>query len=41
MTYCYYEEDLDIIKRGVKGNYSRIKKIPDFAYFSPRGLYMG
>lgn len=33
-AYCYDPEVLKNLNKGVKGNYSRIKKIPDFAYFS-------
>ena len=36
--YCHSSEK---IKSKVKGNYSRIKKIPDFAYFSPREFIKG
>jgi len=41
MNYCYSPEDLKCIKRGNKGNFSRIKKIPDFAYFSPKEFIYG
>jgi replicative DNA helicase Mcm len=39
-SYCYNKE-IDSIKRGVKGNYSRIKRIPDFLFFSPREFIYG
>ena len=38
--FCY-NENLMCIKRGVKGNYSRIKKIPNFTYFSPKEFIYG
>lgn len=41
MAYSYDSEDLKKIKRGIKGNFSRIKKIPDFAYFSPKEFIYG
>ena len=34
--YCYGDK-LNFVKK-VKGNYSRIKKVPSFAYFSPRNF---
>lgn len=40
-AYCYNKNDLDKIKRGVKGNFSRIKKIPGFAFFSPKEFIYG
>jgi len=40
-TYCYNKEDLNNIKKGIKGNYSRIKKIPEFSYFSPKEFIYG
>jgi len=39
-SYCYNKEIISI-KRGVKGNYSRIKKIPDFLFFSPKEFICG
>ena len=41
MACSYDSEDLKKIKRGIKGNFSRIKKIPDFAYFSPKEFIYG
>ncbi|MDP2924801.1 MAG: LAGLIDADG family homing endonuclease [Nanoarchaeota archaeon] len=40
-SYCYYESDLKNIKKGIKGNYSKIKKIPGFAFFSPKEFIYG
>ncbi len=40
-SYCYNKNDLDIIIKGTKGNYSRIKKIPEFLFFSPREFIYG
>ncbi len=40
-NYCYDKEKINSIKRGVKGNYSRIKKIPDFLFFSPKEFIYG
>lgn len=36
---CYINAEK--IKNKVKGNFSRIKKIPDFCYFSPKGFCYG
>ncbi|MBU3906684.1 MAG: ATP-binding protein [Nanoarchaeota archaeon] len=36
--YCYDKGD---IKTKVKGNYSRIKKIPEFSYFAPKEFIKG
>lgn len=41
MAFCYDKKDLNNIKKGIKGNYSRIKKIPGFAYFSPKEFIYG
>ncbi|MDP3026488.1 MAG: LAGLIDADG family homing endonuclease, partial [Nanoarchaeota archaeon] len=41
MAYCYDSEDLKLIKKGIKGNFSRIKKIPEFLYFAPREFIYG
>jgi len=35
-AYCYDTEGLKSINKGVKGNYSRIKKIPGFMHFAPK-----
>ena len=40
-SYCYDKKEINSIKRRVKGNYSRIKKIPDFLFFSPREFICG
>lgn len=48
-AYCYSEKDLNELTKGTKGNYSRIKKIPEFLHFAPRefiynmisGLFLG
>jgi len=40
-AYCYSQQDLPNVKKGTKGNYSRIKKLPDFAYFAPIGFIRG
>ncbi|MFA5174134.1 MAG: LAGLIDADG family homing endonuclease [Candidatus Pacearchaeota archaeon] len=39
--YCYDKEKIDNIKKGAKGNYSRIKKIPEFSYFAPKEFIYG
>ena len=38
---CYNQELKKEIKTKVKGTYSRIKKIPDFAYFAPKKFIKG
>ncbi len=40
-AYCYNKKDLDILKKGTKGNYSRIKKIPEFLFFAPKKFING
>jgi replicative DNA helicase Mcm len=46
-AYCYNEKDLEMVEKGVesvkgvKGNYSRIKKIPEFLFFAPREFIYG
>ncbi|MBT4135598.1 hypothetical protein HOD75_03040 [archaeon] len=40
-TYCYDKKDLKNLKNGVKGNYSRIKKIPEFLFFAPKEFIYG
>ncbi len=37
--YCYDKENF--VDNKTKGNYSRIKKIPDFAFFAPREFIKG
>ncbi|MFA5992788.1 MAG: LAGLIDADG family homing endonuclease [Candidatus Pacearchaeota archaeon] len=39
--YCYTQSELSKIIKNVKGNFSRIKKVPDFAYFAPRQFIKG
>jgi replicative DNA helicase Mcm len=39
--YCYDLKDLDLAKKSINRNYSRIKKIPDFAFFSPKEFIFG
>ena len=41
MAYCYDSQHLKLIKKGVKGNFSRIKKIPEFLFFAPREFIYG
>jgi replicative DNA helicase Mcm len=41
MSYCYDKSELKSINKGVKGNYSRIKKIPEFLFFAPRKFIYG
>ncbi|MEK6936130.1 MAG: LAGLIDADG family homing endonuclease, partial [Nanoarchaeota archaeon] len=40
-AYCYDNEGLKSISKGVKGNYSRIKKIPGFMHFAPKEFIYG
>lgn len=40
-AYCYNSQDLDKLIKGTKGNYSRIKKIPEFLYFAPKEFIYG
>jgi replicative DNA helicase Mcm len=40
-VYCYESKDLQKLKKGTKGNFSRIKKIPDFLYFAPKEFIYG
>ncbi len=39
--HCYNQKKIGKITSKVKGNYSRIKKIPDFAFFAPREFIKG
>ncbi len=39
--HCYNQELINKVRKGVKGNYSRIKKIPDFCYFAPSDFIKG
>ncbi len=39
--YCYNQESINKVKKGIKGNYSRIKKIPGFSYFAPKEFMKG
>src|SRR3989344_3017221 len=41
IAYCYNKKDLDVIKSGTKGNFSGIKKIPGFAFFSAKEFIYG
>jgi len=40
-THCYDKNHLEALKRGIKGNFSRIKKMPEFAFFSPKEFIYG
>ena len=40
-SYCYDRKEINSVKKGIKGNYSRIKKIPDFLFFSPKEFIYG
>ena len=40
-AYCYNNKDLNEMIKGTKGNYSRIKKIPEFLYFAPKEFIYG
>ncbi|MBS3081530.1 hypothetical protein J4416_01150, partial [Candidatus Pacearchaeota archaeon] len=40
-AYCYDNKELNTINKGVKGNYSRLKKIPEFLFFAPREFIYG
>ncbi|MGV8152166.1 MAG: LAGLIDADG family homing endonuclease [Candidatus Nanoarchaeia archaeon] len=40
-SYCYDNEKLKRLKKGIKGNYSRIKKVPGFMFFTPKEFIYG
>ncbi|MBD3252233.1 hypothetical protein GF386_00700 [Candidatus Pacearchaeota archaeon] len=40
-AYCYNKKDLDSLKKGIKGDYSKIKKIPEFLFFAPKNFIHG
>jgi len=40
-SYCYNSKELFAVNKGIKGNYSRIKKIPEFLFFAPREFIYG
>ncbi|MEK6792947.1 MAG: LAGLIDADG family homing endonuclease [Nanoarchaeota archaeon] len=40
-AYCYNNKELKTVNKGVKGNYSRLKKIPESLFFAPREFIYG